>query len=242
MTRFPHRAFWVLFGLGFLALVPSVRWPPQPVPLLAGTLALAAVVVLGLLAGRLHGLGAAYVDRPAALERATPWWQVLPGAFAFGLGLGGIVVVWLRAGWLPGASTLQARFTQDAAWPLWQRWLVSGTSSVLEELVFRLFVMSACLWLLRRPWLPSSRWPHGAVLWTSIVVAAVAFGLVHLPRWLASDQARGAVVAGVMLVNGAAALPLGWLYARYGIEAVILAHFGADGAVHVVGASLLGRL
>ena len=204
-----RRPFAWLFPLGAIAATLSF---PVPAPLLGLAVALfvvAVIVGLGLYFGRPHALGS---DIPT-LRRAG--WALIIGAAS-----GGLVLALLP---LLG---LEARMKMDGALPLWRRFVMSFDAAVLEELIFRLFVVSLVVWICAR------FMPRDAALWTGIAVAAIAFGAVHLPRWMGGGPS---VIAAVMFVNGIAAIVLGLVYVKWGIEAAMLSHFAADITVHVIG-------
>ena len=207
------RAFALLFGLGAIATLLSFPFPPPLVPLLLAELAVALIVLAGVSA------------RPRVGLDVPPTAAHLLVAFPIGLVLGGITLAMLPL------AGLQSRIIAEAAIPLWKRLVIAFDSAILEELLFRLFVMTVVAWALSR------LMPRNAAVWTGIVVAAVAFGAVHLNRWI---QAGPAVIAAVMLVNGFVAIALGIVYHKWGIEAAIVAHFGGDVAAHAIGPYLFG--
>ncbi len=75
-----------------------------------------------------------------------------------------------------------------------------------------------------------TRSQHGSVvLWIAIVLAAVAFGLGHLPATAALGiPLNGLVITRAIVLNGVGGLLFGWLYARRGLESAVVAHYSAD--------------
>jgi len=108
--------------------------------------------------------------------------------------------------------------------------LASFEGGITEELLLRLFVMSAVVWLLTRIW---RRGPP-AVFWVANLVAAVLFGLGHLPATAALVPLTPIVVTRAIVLNGLAGVVAGWLYWRRGLESAMVAHFAADIVLHVV--------
>lgn len=203
------RQFAWLFALGAVATVLSFPFPP-PLPALA--LALVAVALLvagGLWFGAPHGLGSKAVTPMRAV------YALLIGAVA------GAVTLAM----LPLAG-LQSRIIGEAAIPLWKRFVIAFDSSILEELIFRLFLVSFVVWLLAR------FMRRDVAVWIALVISALAFGAAHLNRWMSAGPE---VIAAVMLVNGVIAIAIGLVYVRWGIEAAILSHFAGDVTVHVIG-------
>jgi membrane protease YdiL (CAAX protease family) len=73
-----------------------------------------------------------------------------------------------------------------------------------------------------------------AVFWVAIVVAAVLFGIGHLP---AAGKIWGLgeiVIARTVVLNAIAGIVFGWLYWKRGLEMAMLGHFSADIVLHVL--------
>ena len=198
------RAFAWLFPLGAIAAVLSFPFPP---PVLGVLLAIAAVALLT--AGGLWFSKAIPFGRP----------RILP-ALLIGVASGAIVVVTLPL------FGLEARMKMDGALPLWQRLVMSFNAAVLEEIVFRLFVVSLVTWLCAKV---MRRELAG---WLGILAGALTFAVVHLPRWTAFGAAT---MAAVIFVNSAIAIVFGLMYVKWGIESAMTGHFGGDLVVHVAG-------
>ena len=122
--------------------------------------------------------------------------------------------------------------------PMWQGLLASFYGGIAEELQLRLFLLSLLALGLRsvgrfarahqRSTLP------GWAFWGANVLAAVLFGLAHLPATAALIPITGIVVVRAVVLNGTVALVFGWLFRRNGIETAMAAHFAADLVLLVV--------
>lgn len=122
---------------------------------------------------------------------------------------------------------------------IWKGALASLYGAIGEEVQLRLFLMSVLAWGLSKLGGKDSQgqvkaWPMA----TAMVLAALLFGLGHLPTAFAIWEPSALVVARTVLLNAALGLPFGWLYWKYGLEHAMVAHFGADIALHVVVAAL----
>ena len=77
--------------------------------------------------------------------------------------------------------------------------------------------------------------PSLSMFWIANIIAAIIFGLGHLP----ATAAVGArldffVVTRAIVLNGIGGIAFGWLYFRKGLESAMIAHFSADIVLHVI--------
>jgi hypothetical protein len=107
--------------------------------------------------------------------------------------------------------------------------MASFYGGIGEELQLRLFLMTLLVWALLKAGLG-----RAAALVTANVLAALLFGVGHLPMAAQIWPLTFAVVGYVVAANAAAGLVFGALYARHGLEAAIAAHFLADIGLHVL--------
>ncbi len=77
--------------------------------------------------------------------------------------------------------------------------------------------------------------------WIANLLAAVLFGLGHLPTTAALVVLTPMVVARAIVLNGLVGVVCGWLYWRESILAAMVAHFFGDIVLHVLSPILLGR-
>jgi membrane protease YdiL (CAAX protease family) len=116
----------------------------------------------------------------------------------------------------------------------WKGLLASLYGGINEEILLRLGLMSILVWLggliARTP----DRHPAPAVFWIANVLAAVLFGLGHLPATAVLVPLTPLVIARAIVLNGLAGIGFGWLYWKRGLEAAMLAHFSADIVLHVL--------
>ena len=234
----------LLLGLpGITALVGYiyVTTPPSAVPaglslpLLAVVSAINPLLLLGV-ACLLGAYAAPRVGlRSYAIEGTgtdDSIWQRLrqEGGLAVGIGvLGGILIVVLDAVLmlfiaqdLPQSAIGATRptiLTVLGYAPV--RFLYGG---ITEELMLRFGLMSA---LVFGGWRVTGRrgdGPRPAVVWAAIVIAAVLFGLGHLPALAQAVALTPALIARTVLLNAVAGVLFGWLYWRRSLEAAMVAH------------------
>lgn len=230
----------VLGSLTLLAVWVALPRPLQPVLWGLGAALYLLFVVLGLAA-------AAPWDRGAPLLSA--WMRsgrvplldlrLLVLSFLGGAALGGLLLGIIAFVLLPIEPKLAARLAARAENPAWWPFAVAFEASVLEEVFFRLFLLSATVWVLSRSWRKVRAQASSVSVWIAICVSAFAFALAHLPPWLAQTGPTPLLVLSVLTLNGIAGLALGQVYWRYGIEAAIACHYAADVVVQGLGPRVL---
>jgi membrane protease YdiL (CAAX protease family) len=220
---------------------PLLRTLPIRIPLplllavqMAQSVILIALVVgLGLFFAHRCGLGAPLLERWLTGATMPPG---LANTFALAAGAGIAVSllivgldVWFFARHLP---RLAASTTINP--PAWQGFLASFYGGITEELLLRLGVMSFFVWLLAKVWRDGNGFPKASAFLVANVLAALLFGLGHLPATAALLPLTKLVVVRALVLNGLPGLVFGWLYWKRGLESAMVAHFAADVILHVV--------
>nr|BBH92312.1 hypothetical protein KTA_05110 [Thermogemmatispora argillosa] len=229
-----------LNGETFKRAQQRLRHPLWVLLLLQGGQSAALLVMaigLGLPIAHRIGLGAPLLEGLLEGRSVTAQAQTLVGP-ALWLGLGPaalllaleILVFWPR---LP--ESIRTAMPIPA---LWKRLLACFYGGIAEELLCRLFLLSLCAWLLGFIWhLPGGE-PAPGAFWLAAAVAALLFGLSHLPATATLTRLTPLLVGRALLLNGLAGLAFGYLFWRYGLEAAMLGHFSADLVFHVLGDSI----
>jgi MFS family permease len=183
--------------------------------------------------------------RPLAARPADQRTRLAALSLLAGAALGAVLV-----GALVPISRLEpavrARFTGRADEPPWRPMALAVESSILEEVVFRLFLFGVAAWaaerLLRR--FAGNRWSEARrrtwAVAIGVLLSTALFSAAHLPAWLAATKGSVLLVAVVMLLNGVGALLLAWIFWRCGLPYAMLAHFAGDLVVQLAGPRLLG--
>jgi len=112
--------------------------------------------------------------------------------------------------------------------PLWQGFLGSFYGGIVEELLIRLFLVTLLVWLMWRFSKSRNEKPTSLSIWIAIFVAAIVFGLGHLPATAVLTAITPLIVFRAVLLNGIGGVIFGWLYWKKGLESAIIAHFTAD--------------
>lgn len=239
-------ATWgVLAGLSAVAVLPYLlQLTPGlaekialPFPVFAAIQGVQAFVLLGLLAflglrmGHRVGLGSPLLQDLLA-RRASDWRRLQPGRAVLTGVLAGAAVIALSLVLDPLLpEPLQPIADPGAGRSALNGLLASFYGGIAEELWLRLFVMTLLVWLATGF---GRRRPHPAVFWAAIVIAAVLFGIGHLPAAAKIWGLGEMVVVRTIVLNAIAGIAFGWLYWRRGIEMAMLAHFSADIVLHVL--------
>jgi hypothetical protein len=228
-SRKAGRLDWLTTWLAFVAALCLAL--PQPLEI--------SLILLGALIGAvLIGLGYAAASRsrdPIPLrtpsQRARLALLSLLSGALLGAGLLGILALWASV-----EPALRARFAGRLGEPAWRPWALAFESSILEEVVFRLFALTVIAWLTRR----LLRRSEGGTPFTfALAASALLFGLAHLPAWLALAPASVPLVCAVLTLNGLGGLLFGWLYWRWGLAYAICCHFAGDVVIQALGPRIL---
>jgi hypothetical protein len=231
--------------LGFLSAVPyalsvqaeTLRQASANVPKLlvaqffAGALIWGAAIGCGLrlqqgLPFYFAWLGKARADVPRRTVSALVRAGVAGGLAAFAL-IGGLS--WLLDHAL-GAPRVERQVLPPATW---KGLLASFYGAINEEVLLRLFVMTAATAGLNKAFKLRERNRQEIAVWAAIVLAAFVFGLGHLPAALSAGlQLDRGVVARLLTLNMAGGIVFGWLYWKRGFECAVLAHFVTDVLLH----------
>jgi membrane protease YdiL (CAAX protease family) len=231
--------------VGFASIIPLVMewWPrllgpegeaelrelPLPIPVIfvlgavQNGLILGAAIVAGLALGKRVGLGAPELEAWRAGALRPGLGRRLALAAVIGL-ITGLVLIGVDALLLlPRTGVDLAKWM--AGIPLWKR-LLAGVfyGGITEELLVRLFVVTALVWALGKVWRTSDARPAPGAVWTAIVIATLLFALGHLPMASRLGELTPWLVVRVLVLNGIAGMLYGWLYTRRGLEAAIAAH------------------
>jgi membrane protease YdiL (CAAX protease family) len=128
-------------------------------------------------------------------------------------------------------EALNLQTAQPAAW---KGLLASFYGGLNEEILLRLFLFTLLAWLGKFISHTSEGRPTVAVLWTANIVAAILFGLGHLPATAMLIPLTPIVITRAILLNGLAGVAFGYLYWTRGLESAIVSHFSADIILHVL--------
>lgn len=255
-SRYPWRLFWLLAVgclLGFAAALPYIyalfrdmvaRVPlPMPLPILVtvqlmqSTIVFGGIVALGILLARRVGIEAPILQGWLYRTEGRPPADWLRTPLLWGLGIGALIFLLSFLVFLPLIPEWPLQ--EEAALPVWKRFLICFYGAINIELVMRFFLLSLVLWLLNKIARDASPRPAAGIFWIANVIVALIYAAGHLPAAKSLMPLTPIVLMAVLLPTGIAALAFGYLTWRRGIEAAMLAHFSSDFVAHVLGPMIL---
>jgi membrane protease YdiL (CAAX protease family) len=251
VSRF-WRVFLALMALGMLgvfSLIPTIMGQLeqlQPeladmptavlvlISLLNSAILLAVAVAVGALTAHRVGLRSFVAERVSG--GAAVWPQLrphIPFAIVAGL-IFGFVVLGLDALIDPFANAEFLAEMPGAGNPIPQLILGLLYGGITEELLLRWGFMSLLVWIGWWLFQRGQGSPGPALVWTAIIVAAILFGLGHLPALSQLVVLTPLLVIRTVLLNALGGLLFGWLFWRRGLETAMVAHAFAHVAFFII--------
>ena len=193
---------------------------------------LAVFAVVGLGAARRLGLSAplseAWLTGRSLAAEVGAWWRP---AIIWGV-VAGVLILGLAEVFKPYMPSGFEALAAEMTW--WQGLLASFYGGIAEEVMLRLFLLSVLALVLRSLFARGTEGLPDAVFWIANIVAAVIFGVGHLPAVMGQLEITAVVVTYAVLLNGILGVGCGVLFRRHGLECAMLAHFTADIVLHVM--------
>ncbi len=246
MNRKLFFTVWIAAMFGAVAIIPFaltiqaelLQSAPLPLPTLLLLSMLQSAVMFGIftaigvaLAPRV-GLGLPFVQawlnkKPPESQRQTMQWQTIVAQSV----IIGIVAALLIIGlellyFVPAMAESGLSFPESAQPAVWQGFLASFYGGITEEVLLRFFLMTLFVWLGSKVSRTSAGQPTSSVFWLAIVLAAIVFGLGHLPTTAALGlPLNNLIITRAIILNGIPGLAFGWLYWKRGLESAMVAHF-----------------
>lgn len=126
------------------------------------------------------------------------------------------------------------KLSPQPAVSMWKNALTFVYGGIVEEVLVRLFLMTAFVWIIAKCLGAPSRIPS-PVYWISIVLATILFGAGHLPATAALfGDLTPLIIARALFGNGLLGILFGYLYWKKGLEYAIISHMFGDLFLHVL--------
>jgi hypothetical protein len=95
---------------------------------------------------------------------------------------------------------------------------------ITEEILMRWGLMSLLVWIAWKGLKQGVTLPSQGIYQGAIILAALVFGLLHLPATAAVVPLTPLVIIRAILLNGIAGIAFGWLFWQYSLEAAMSSH------------------
>jgi hypothetical protein len=223
-----------------IALVPISLPALIAIQIIQSGILFAILIFIGLILMKRIGLSTPILDAATNDETyADKFSAILPISIALGV-IASLFIVGLDAYiFQPAllrelgdkANALNLQTSQPAAW---KGFLASFYGGITEELLLRLFVMSLFAWLGSFINKTSDSKPTHIIFWIANILAAILFGIGHLPAVSVLLPLTTLVVIRTVVLNAVGGIIFGWLYQSRGLESAMVAHFSADIVLHVL--------
>ena len=191
----------------------------------------ALAIFIGLLLSKKTGLGLPIIE--GLLEgknQKNKFKSILLPSVILGL-IAGVLIILLDI--LFGSISVEMAEVETKIAP-WMALLATFYGGIAEEVLCRLFLVTLFAWITTLIKKSKDGNPTNTGIWISIVLAAVLFGLGHLPATSQITPLTTVIVIRAILLNGAGAMIFGWLYWKKGLESAMIAHFSADIVLHII--------
>jgi hypothetical protein len=204
-----------------LAKVPPL-WVVMLLQGLQLTVLLAIAISIGIGCAYRVGLHSHLIDYWVFHTSKMPF-SVIEMKWSLGVGAATTIVILLLDRLMKPAlpEALQASGTEP-------NWLSSLTAmlygGITEEILLRWGLMSLLVWSAWKVLKQGITLPSKGIYQGAIVLAAMVFGLLHLPATAAIVPLTPLVVIRAILLNGIAGIGFGWLFWQYSLEAAMLSH------------------
>jgi membrane protease YdiL (CAAX protease family) len=120
--------------------------------------------------------------------------------------------------------------------------LIAGLfyGGITEEVMLRWGMMTFFLWAIWRLFQKGRPQPSAGAAWAAILLAAVLFGIGHLPAATILAPLDAMIVLRTVALNALGGALFGWLYWRRHLEAAMVAHASAHVGFALAGLVGLG--
>lgn len=192
----------------------------------------ALAILIGLFLAQKVGLGLPILEGWLEGREVKNYLKSILG-ISIGLGiLAGILITGLDYLFTLAGTTLNVASQINP--PAWQGFLASFYGGINEEILLRLFLMSLLVWIFFKIKKTTDGKSTRIGMWLAIFLAAIIFGVGHLPTVAAITALTPLLIVRTIILNALGGIIFGWLYWKKGLESAMISHFSADIILHVV--------
>lgn len=147
--------------------------------------------------------------------------------------IGTVIILLLEVFVFVPAIEMPEGQTVSTTW--WQGLLAMFYGGFTEELMLRLFMMTLIVCFLAWISKKAGNQIPASYYYIGIILAAILFGLGHLPAtYQIFGELTSILVIRALVLNGLLGIWFGYLYWKKGLEYAMIAHMSADFFLHVV--------
>lgn len=252
------RTFFALFGLGLLgvlSMIPSIIGqldilPPEladlsaPVAVLISLANIIILLAISVAVGTLlaHRVGFRSLVADCVRKKQAVWPGLKPHigkAVMLGIIYAGVLLV-LEHLINPFAGTELAERTVSTGDIFMQ--LVAGIfyGGILEELMLRWGFMTLLIWIGWRFIQRKDALPKPVLVWSAIFIAAIVFGIAHLPAMASMVELTPLIIFRTIFLNALGGVIFGWLFWRHNLETAMVSHAAVHVGLFVANLFMLG--
>jgi hypothetical protein len=201
--------------------------------IIQNTVMFAVIIFIGLILAKKVGFGLPILEGWLEGREVKSYLKSILG-ISIGLGiLAGILMIGLD--YLFSFAGVTINIAQSSINPpVWQGFLASFYGGINEEILLRLFLMTLLVWIFFKIKKTAEGKPTKAGIWLAIILAAVIFGIGHLPTVMTITTLTPLLIVRSIILNAVGGIIFGWLYWKKGLESAMISHFSADIVLHVI--------
>ena len=224
---------------GFTLAAETLKQAPFPLPVLAAisivqsSVLFALVIFLGLKLSKKLGLGLPFLEEYLLTKKIPSHFRsIVKPSILLGAAVGLAIIILDLLFTKSGVSI--SLWTGEMP-PFWMGFLASFYGGIGEEILLRLFFMTLLVWLFSKL-IKSDKniLNNDVIMWSSIIISTVLFGLGHLPITRSLTPITSLVIIRALVLNGVGGIVFGWLYWKKGLESAMIAHFSTDIVLHTL--------
>lgn len=240
--------FGVIAVLPYTLTIQGSLLQNLPVPLyvllvsqiIQNVIIFAFAIFIGLLLVKKVGLGLPVLEGWLEGREVKSYLKsILPISIGLGI-LAGILIIGLDYLFSLAGVTINVAQTSINP-PAWQGFLASFYGGINEEILLRLFLMTLLVWVFFKIKKTEDGKPTKFGIWLAVILAAVIFGVGHLPTVMTITTLTPLVIVRTIILNAVGGIIFGWLYWKKGLESAMISHFSADIVLHVIPALVLAN-
>lgn len=155
--------------------------------------------------------------------------------FALGLAVIGVIIQFLiESEIIAMGLDVGKNLSPNALTTWWSMLLLSFSAGVVEEIIFRLGLLTIFAAAVNLLWKPRKGALKPGAFWLANIITALLFSLTHFLNYSALElPLTFGLIWKTIAGNSFAALTFGWLYWKHGLESAMFSHFLLDICIYI---------